>query len=280
MRGNNSIYLIFALFVAGLINFEFLGGIKVVNFCVRGLTLGSGKTKLCVPLSFSGDSELSELMPLLTNVPMDIVEWRADSLSLWADPKSVLSTLRTLRQSLSVPIIFTLRTSIDGGAVLPPPGYYSSLLSAVSQAGDADIIDIELNQGEDTINDILKITGHTNIRTILSYHSFSKTPPPHEIDFTLSKMLSYNADIYKVAYMPKSKSDVTSLMACAVRFLLNNPGKLLISISMGELGAITRIMAGFMGSPLTFASTGTAPSSSAPGQIDASQLIKILNLIE
>ena len=44
--------------------------------------------------------------------------------------------------------------------------------------------------------------------------------------------------------------------------------------SMGELGKVTRVRGGAFGSVMTFASKGKA---SAPGQIDAETLSKMLN---
>ena len=51
----------------------------------------------------------------------------------------------------------------------------------------------------------------------------------------------------------------------------------LIAISMGPLGAISRICGGYFGSAMTFAA---AAQSSAPGQIPVQQLSTLLKLLE
>lgn len=244
---------------------------------VRGLTLGSGRPKICIPISFKNTKEIQVETERLKNAAPDIAEWRADGFNLWHEPQTVLLTLKVLRQSLNVPLIFTCRTISDGGAVSPKTGYYVDLLKAVAVSGNADIIDVELNAGEEAINEIIRAVKKAGKGTILSYHNFSETPSTGDISTLLDKILKYRADIYKVAYMPRSKEDVIALMNAATVFLKENPQKLLISISMGSLGAITRIMAGFTGSPLTF---GSAGRESAPGQIDSARLSKLLELID
>lgn len=246
------------------------------EFTVRGLTLGSGRPKICVPISFKSSCEIpGEIERLGSAAVVDIAEWRADGFNLWYEPQAVMLTLKALRQSLNVPIIFTCRTSSDGGLISPSSEYYVNLLRAAVISGNADIVDVELNSGEEAVKEIIKASKDTGTGTILSFHNFSETPG--DISSLLNRMLQYDADIYKVACMPKSKEDVIALMAAATGFLKENPKKLLISISMGSLGVITRVMAGFTGSPLTF---GSAGRESAPGQIDSTRLSKLLELAD
>lgn len=243
----------------------------MAKFTVRDLVLGCGRPKICVPLSFKSEADLPSLLNGLTYA--DLVEWRADSLDLWDDRRKVISVLKILRQSIKMPLIFTCRTSTDGGTISPDKRYYVDLICDVADSGQADIIDVEMNSYyKEEILHKAKITG---TGTILSYHNFNETP--YDIGSTLNEMVKLNADIYKVAYMPKNKKDVLRLMESAIEFNDKNPDKLLISISMGTLGIITRIMAKFIDSPLTFGSSG---NKSAPGQFDSDKLLEVLEIVE
>lgn len=243
---------------------------------IRGLTLGTGRPKICVPISFESADYIQSEIERLRDAAADIIEWRVDGFNSWREPDSVLSALQTLRNTLDIPIIFTCRTSSDGGAASPGAEYYVNLLKAVAESENADIIDVELNTGEAAVCEIVEAAERSGTKTILSFHNFVETPPAGEIGALLNKMLLFRADIYKVAYMPGSKEDTLALMSAATKFLEKNPQKQLISIAMGELGAITRIMAGFLNSPLTF---GSAGRESAPGQIDSKRLLELLEIV-
>lgn len=70
------------------------------------------------------------------------------------------------------------------------------------------------------------------------------------------------ADICKIAVMPKEKVDVKTLINASKKANkeLNAP---IITMSMGELGAVTRICTRMTGSVVTF---GAGVNASAPGQ--------------
>ena len=84
----------------------------------------------------------------------------------------------------------------------------------------------------------------------------------------MEKALELGADIPKVAYMPHSSEDVLCLLDASLscRKLLEAP---IVSISMGDLGKISRVYAGQFGSDITFASL---KGSTAPGQIKIGDL--------
>ena len=89
------------------------------------------------------------------------------------------------------------------------------------------------------------------------------------------RMERLGADVCKIAVMPGSRADVLTLMQAAVEAdeALRAP---LIAISMGPMGAITRVGSELMGSCLTFGAVG---QTSAPGQMDARALMDALALL-
>lgn len=77
----------------------------------------------------------------------------------------------------------------------------------------------------------------------------------------------------KLAVMPESESDVFSLLEVAALMRDTYAEIPFIALSMGELGATTRICGGEFGSVITFAA---GQKVSAPGQLDANALHEFL----
>ena len=88
-------------------------------------------------------------------------------------------------------------------------------------------------------------------------------------------MDSVGVDIPKIAVMPNCKMDVIRLMEASLRAkeILNKP---VITMSMSNIGLISRVAAEITGSSVTFGCIGTP---SAPGQIEVSTLREIMDIV-
>ena len=92
------------------------------------------------------------------------------------------------------------------------------------------------------------------------------------------------ADILKLAMMPKAPEDVLNLLYATVQintFLREKSRseeeiKPVITMSMGKLGAVTRISGETFGSAVTF---GAMEKASAPGQLETEALYNILEIL-
>ena len=82
-------------------------------------------------------------------------------------------------------------------------------------------------------------------------------------------------DILKLAVMPHNKADVIRVLEVTDE-VNNDVEPLLITISMGYRGSITRVSGESYGSVMTFATIG---KESAPGQIPLDQMIKTLHTL-
>ena len=69
------------------------------------------------------------------------------------DLKDTLEKLRAILQN--VPLIFIIRTSIEGGNIQIFDEKYSDILKFVAMIGDADIIDVELFRRKGKINELV-----------------------------------------------------------------------------------------------------------------------------
>jgi 3-dehydroquinate dehydratase type I len=104
------------------------------------------------------------------------------------------------------------------------------------------------------------------------------TSAPRPLDFPVQRFLEaerLGADVAKVAVMPRERGDVLTLLA-ATSQAEAKAGIPLISMSMGPLGAVTRMIGGVFGSALSFA---VGEGSSAPGQMPIADLKAVYEII-
>ncbi len=76
--------------------------------------------------------------------------------------------------------------------------------------------------------------------------------------------------------MPESPRDVLTLLAATERYVTTKGVRPAITMAMGPLGLVTRLAGETFGSSVTFGAVG---SRSAPGQIDATALRGVLDVI-
>ena len=90
-------------------------------------------------------------------------------------------------------------------------------------------------------------------------------------------MQELGADIAKYAVMPNSELDVLTLLSATIIMKKNHSNTPVITMSMGKLGAISRVCGSLSGSAVTF---GTAGHASAPGQLPADILKTFLEHLQ
>ena len=150
---------------------------------------------------------------------------------------------------------------------------YEALCIRAVSYGMADLVDIELNRGEERMQRITEQVHALGGKVIGSYHDFQKTPDREEIVRILCRMQKLGVDITKAALMPQKDRDVMTLLDASLRMKEEMADRPYITMSMGRPGAVSRLAGGLTGSALTFATAGRA---SAPGQMDAAALAGIL----
>ncbi len=233
---------------------------------IRGRRLGGpGRALVCTPLVGRSSAALkAELAAILPKRP-DLIEWRIDFFGAIADQRQVLAAAAELRALAgSIPIVFTRRAEHEGGEPIPvDEATVVELYAALCASGDIDLVDYELSQAEHHRRRVRAVSQAHGVAMIVSCHDFSATPGAAEMLHTLLRAEREGADIAKLAVMPHSPSDVlrlldTTLQASAA---LRIP---LITMSMGGIGALSRVCGWQYGSSVTFA---VGQRISAPGQI-------------
>jgi 3-dehydroquinate dehydratase I len=247
------------------------------NVTVRGLTIGEGTPKICVPMVGETLTELLEEASFLKTVDLDIAEWRVDFFEHVEDIKKVKEALNAIRSILhNTPLIFTFRSAKEGGEKEVTEAYYFELNKAMAESGQVDIVDIELFNDEEEIKKLVSTAHSRNVYVIISNHDFDKTPAKEEIVSRLLKAQELGGDLPKIAVMPRNTADVLTLLEATYTMYEQYADRPIITMSMAGKGVISRLAGEIFGSALTF---GSAKKASAPGQVPVTELRRTLSLI-
>ena len=206
----------------------------------------------------------------------DVIEWRVDHFRDVVRVDAVLEAARSLRKILgTTPLLFTRRSPREGGEPSElSNGAVLDLYAAVCQSGCADMVDVELDSPELLRTRVREAAARHSIALVLSHHDFRATPAREALVERFVRAQELGADVAKLAVMPRNHADVLTLLAATQEASekLKIP---LISMSMGTLGAVTRMIGWMFGSALTF---GIAESGSAPGQLPVSDLNTVIEI--
>lgn len=244
---------------------------------VRGVRIGEGIPKICVPIVGKTRNEILAAAESFESVKKDVVEWRADWFDGVFDFAQVEAVMKELRRVLgNTPILFTFRTANEGGEKAIEPAAYAELNKRAVATGLIDLVDVEAFTGDEVVRDIIESAHESGVVVVASNHDFEKTPEKDEIVRRLRKMQELDADIPKIAVMPQSRKDVLTLLSATEEMASEYADRPIITMSMSATGLISRLCGECFGSALTFGAVGKA---SAPGQMNASDLSEILNLI-
>ena len=248
---------------------------SIVN--IRGVLIGDGAPKICVPMVGKTIYELKEEAEYLKSIDLDIAEWRVDFFKDVKDIPKVKDALKVIRSVLAdMPLLFTLRSAKEGGQIEMDRDYYFQLNKSIVETKFVDAIDVELFNLEEDVKELVKAAHKVGVFVIISNHNFNKTPEKEEIISRLCRAQELGADISKIAVMPNCTEDVITLLdATRIMKEVNARGPI-ITMSMASKGVITRISGEVFGSDITF---GAAKKNSAPGQISVEDLRNIIQLL-
>ena len=197
----------------------------------------------------------------------DIIEWRADFL-----PKEEILKVApaVFEKFVGRELIFTLRTTSEGGNIDLSDQEYVALIKEVAALYHPDFIDFEYYSHKAVFEEMLDFPN-----LVLSYHNFEETPENFlEI---MSELTTLSPAVVKMAVIPETEQDVLDVMNYTRGFKTLNTGQAYATMSMGDLGILSRLAGRITGSCWTFASLDEA---SAPGQIPLATLKKFLEVLE
>ena len=103
---------------------------------VRNIEIGSGVPKICVPIVGVTKDEIIAEAKTFDSIPVDVVEWRVDWFEGVFEFDKVEDVLKDLREALGeTPILFTFRTSKEGGEKAIEAEPYKELNIAAAKTG-------------------------------------------------------------------------------------------------------------------------------------------------
>lgn len=248
---------------------------KIID--IRGRKLGGETPLICSPLvGRTRERVLAEAAVVVAKAP-DVIEWRVDYFDAIGDTATVIATGKALRAITgAAPVIFTRRSVKEGGERIPLDDEgVVRLYDAVGASGVIDFLDFEMGNDPEHVRRVVTAAHAGATRVILSHHNFGYTPG---IEFIVQRFLEaerLGGDVAKVAVMPRDRADVLALLAATAQASAKSRIPL-ISMSMGPLGAITRMVGGLFGSSLSFA---VGEGSSAPGQMPIADLKAVYEII-
>lgn len=233
--------------------------------------------KICTPITGKTKQEiLNQLDTIILQSP-DLIEWRADFFSDLSNKELTIELANEIKEKSNIPLLFTIRAEHEGGEKISLTEEEKvSLICEVCRQTNVDMVDYETSNDEKYIKQIREASQQNNKLLILSYHNFEKTPENSDLIDRAKRAEKYHADIAKFAVMPNSKEDVLRLLKLTKEIddLFDIP---VVTMSMGDLGGLSRIIGWAYGSVITF---GVGVKSSAPGQIPVKQLREAIKLTQ
>lgn len=231
---------------------------------VGKISIGEGLPKICVPVTGRTWEEILLQCEDAVKVSPDLVEWRVDFFDKNKDRGACDDVLRHMADILrGIPVLFTYRTASEGGEMEPEPQEYIELLKWAAGRAEVSAIDVE-GMKRDIDPEILIREIHGLGKPVIgSAHFFERTPKKAEMEAVFDCLERIDADVLKLAVMPEKAKDVMRLMNATIERneITSRP---VVTMSMGELGRISRVSGRVTGSAMTF---GTVGVSSAPGQL-------------
>ncbi len=134
----------------------------------------------------------------------------------------------------------TIRRPADGGRWPATEHERQMVLRQAVVSGVIDWIDLETD-----VADTIRRFG--NVKRVVSYHNMTETPP--DLDDIYDRMLKQDADVVKVAVLPRTPADLARIIAIQKR-----APKPTVCFGMGDLGFPTRFTALKFGAPWVYAS--------------------------
>src|SRR5437764_7766496 len=160
-----------------------------------------------------------------------LIELRLDFLAKAPDFRRLLATK-------PCPIVATVRRPQDGGRWGGTEEARKMLLRQAIVAG-FDWVDLETELAEE-------IRRFKDVKRIVSYHNMREVPA--DLEKIHERMCKQDPDVVKIAVRAQQPADNLRVLE-----LLKKPARPTVAFCMGDLGMPSRILAGRLGAPFTYA---------------------------
>jgi 3-dehydroquinate dehydratase type I len=175
-------------------------------------------------------------------------------------------------------LLVTNRRRDEGGFFAGCENRRMALLHEAVKLG-ARLVDIEARTGSAAVGRLgraIRAKGGKT-RLIVSHHDMMRTPTRRTLERRLNACRSLGADIVKIVTLAKTAEDNLRVLEIIPR--ARRMGQDIVAFCMGEKGRLSRVAAPLLGSCIHYASLEEG-AESAPGQLTADRMKKILRLLE
>jgi 3-dehydroquinate dehydratase-1 len=194
----------------------------------------------------------------IKHLGVGLLELRAD-LFKKLDTSYIIAQIQH-RRLLKIPLLLTLRNQKKEGAVK----IFSDQLKMQIITASLPLVDmIDIEFSSPLLKKVIALARARKVKVIVSSHYLQGMP--HDLESVFKKALSVGADIVKIAAHANSFDDVMTMLAFTHRHRKHD----LITISMGPLGAISRLILPAAGSKYTYTFLN---KPKAAGQVDIATL--------
>lgn len=192
-----------------------------------------------------------ETLHALKKKGVDFFEIRGDCFTL--EPDAFGEYVKKVKWQLELPLLGNIKeTDGNRGKRIE---LYSSILSYI------DAIDTDID-ADDTA-ELIQLGRQKTI--VVSWHDFKKTPNTDKLQEIVARSKEMGADITKIATTAQTTDDVVRVLEFTRESTDN-----LVTLVMGSIGTISRIVAPMCGSLFGFGFIGEAE---APGQLSAETMV-------
>ena len=174
---------------------------------------------------------------------IDILEIRVDQFKN-TEPAYVQNVIKK-RKKIGLPLILTVRSHAEGGQKDLSDELKLSIFKENIPLVDA--VDIELKSP--VLSEVIRSARRNKKMVIVSWHNLKATPNDRILQEALDKAKRSGAHLVKIAVKANKAEDLNRLM----RWTIENRSKNIITISLGKIGSISRLIFPGLGSLLTYA---------------------------
>lgn len=243
---------------------------------IKGYQIGAGRALLCIPVMAKTKEEIIKEITVLAQSKVEMIEWRVDAFDDYENYNAVREVYEAVAPCLKKTIFLqAFRAQRMGGRTEVSEDLIADLGDLAAESGCVDLLDLEFFEEKRPAQRIRELH-RKGMKIMASHHDFEETPKVEIMRMLLEQMRDGNADIVKLAVMPKQEKDVLNLLEVTDLFRKAHTDTPVIAISMGKMGMSSRICGESFGSAVTFGSCGM---ESSPGQLDGETMKIILHLI-
>jgi len=200
---------------------------------------------------------------------VDVFEIRIDMLKYESIP-DIFKVISSIKHRYQKPLIATIRSKKEGGLRhIDDNERYTIFEKIISLV---EMLDIELSSTK-LIEKVSQLCKKNKKPLMASYHNFNETPDKKDLKKLLEQSRKYNTSIFKIAVQANTKKDLAHL----INFTIENKDAGLVTISLGAIGLVSRIVNPMIGSLMTY---GYVDRVAALGQLSVFDVIDYIRLFD